>query len=135
MSKDNTHNYLIVIGGPTAVGKTEVALKLAVKYDCPILSADSRQFYREMNIGTAKPSMDELELAQHYFINNLSIHDDYNVGKYEQEAIELLSKIYQEKNIAILVGGTGLYIKAVLEGIDDFSQSSRKHQDQIFQNL
>ena len=120
MPKDNIRNHLIVIGGPTAVGKTEVALNLAVKYDCPILSADSRQFYREMNIGTAKPSMDELELAQHYFINNLSIHDDYSVGKYEQEAIELLSKIYQEKNIAILVGGTGLYIKAVLEGIDDF---------------
>ncbi|MDG2450793.1 MAG: tRNA (adenosine(37)-N6)-dimethylallyltransferase MiaA [Saprospiraceae bacterium] len=120
MSKQESTKYLIVIGGPTAIGKTEVALNLAVKYDCPIFSADSRQFYKEMNIGTAKPSADELGLAKHHFINNLSIHDEYSVGQYEKEAINALDKIYKENDIAILVGGTGLYINAILEGLDDF---------------
>ena len=111
---------LIVIGGPTAVGKTGLAVRLARHYDCPILSADSRQFYREMNKGTAKPSAAELAAAEHYFIDNLSIEDAYSVGDYEREAIRILSEIFVEKDRAILVGGTGLYLRAVCEGLDEF---------------
>lgn len=111
---------LLVIGGPTAVGKTAVAVRLAQHFDCPILSADSRQFYREMNKGTAKPDAAEMNAAEHHFIDNLSIADSYSVGDYEREAIALSEEIFAEKDTAILVGGTGLYLRAVCEGLDDF---------------
>jgi len=112
--------YLLVIGGPTGIGKTEAALQLALKYDCPIISSDSRQFYREMNIGTAKPTPDELSLAKHYFVNNLSIHDSYSVGDFEREVIHKLDELFMEHSLVIMVGGTGLYINAVLHGLDSF---------------
>lgn len=116
--------YLIVVGGPTASGKTSTAITLAQHFDAPILSCDSRQFYREMTIGTAKPTTEELAAAQHYFIDTLSIHEDYSVGKYEQDALACLKEIYEQKNIAILAGGTGLFIQAVCEGLDDFPDVS-----------
>jgi tRNA dimethylallyltransferase len=112
--------YLIVIVGPTAVGKTGLSLKLAKELKCSIVSADSRQLFREMNIGTAKPSVRDLEEVQHYFINSHSIKDDYSVGKYEEEAVKLLEDLFQQNNIQILVGGSGLYVKAVCEGFDEF---------------
>lgn len=112
--------YLIIIGGPTASGKTGVAIQLAQHYNCPILSCDSRQFYKEMTIGTAKPNTEELAAAPHFFINNLSIHDKYSVGHFERDALECLDKIYQKSDVAIMAGGTGLYIKAVCEGLDTF---------------
>lgn len=112
--------HLIVIGGPTASGKTKLSIALAQYFGTPILSADSRQFYREMSIGTAKPDAEELAAAKHYFVDNLSINDKYNVGDYEREAIALLDKLYQERDTVIMAGGSGLFIKAVCEGMDKF---------------
>jgi tRNA dimethylallyltransferase len=129
--------YLIVIGGATASGKTALAIQLAQHFGTEILSADSRQFYREMSIGTAKPTADELALVKHHFINNLSIEDDYSVGEFEEQALSVLDKIFQEKNVVIMVGGTGLYIRAVCEGLDDFPEvplSIRAHFEEIFED-
>ena len=111
---------LIVIGGPTASGKTDFAIKLAQYYKTEILSADSRQFFKEMSIGTAKPSQSELALAKHHFIGNLSIHDAYSVGDFERDALSVLDTIFEKNDTAIMVGGTGLYIRAVCEGLDEF---------------
>ena len=115
--------HLIVIGGPTAVGKTTFGIKIAQALSCEILSADSRQGYREMNIGTAKPSSDEIRAVKHHLINHISIHDNYSVGDYERDALYLLEyDIFQSQEIAILTGGTGLYIKAVCEGLNQFPE-------------
>jgi tRNA dimethylallyltransferase len=111
--------YLIVVAGPTAVGKTACAIKLARHYQTEIVSADSRQFYREMTIGTAKPSTEELQAAPHHFINNLSIQQTYTAGQYEQEALQCLAQLFETHNVVILVGGSGLFIKALCEGIDE----------------
>lgn len=111
--------HLIVIGGPTASGKTLAAIQLANYLNCPILSADSRQFFQEMNIGTAKPSHEELGKAQHFFINNKSITEDYSAGVFEKEALELLDQIFVTHQFAILVGGSGLYIDALCNGMDE----------------
>ncbi len=111
--------YLIVVAGPTAVGKTEMAIKLALHYKTEILSADSRQFYKEMTIGTAKPTEEELASVRHHFINNLSIKEEYTAGKYETEALNLLSLLFQKHDVVILTGGSGLFIKALCDGMDD----------------
>lgn len=113
-----TLNHLILVAGPTAVGKTTLSIKLAKHFITPILSADSRQFFKEMNVGTAKPSQEELKQATHYFINNKSIHDEYNVGLFETESIQLLAKLFASNKIAIAVGGSGLYIDAICNGFD-----------------
>ena len=113
---------LIIIAGPTAVGKTALSIELAKVYTCPVISADSRQFYKEMNIGTAKPSIKEMQGVKHYFIDNISIHDTYNVGQYEREVIELTESLFQEHETLILVGGSGLYINAILNGVDEFEE-------------
>jgi len=117
-------NTLIVICGPTAVGKTAFSIRLAKQFKTSIISADSRQFYREMNIGTAKPSPEELSQVPHHFVNNLSIHDDYSAGQFEAEALQILNKHFEEKpNIPIIMtGGSGLFIKAVCEGFDDLPE-------------
>lgn len=113
---------LIVIAGPTAVGKTALSIDLAKHFQCPVISADSRQFYKEMSIGTAKPTNEEMQNVPHYFIDNISIHDSYNVGQYEREAIDCIEKLFQEHSTLILVGGSGLYINAVLNGVDEFEE-------------
>ena len=110
---------LIVILGPTGVGKTAISLRLAEKFDAPIVSADSRQFYRELKIGTAAPTEDELKRAKHYFIGTHSIFDEYNAGEYEIDAIELLDELFQKHNVVLLVGGSMMYIDAVCKGFDD----------------
>jgi tRNA dimethylallyltransferase len=110
---------LIVIAGPTAVGKTDTAIGLAKYYDTVIVSADSRQFYREMSIGTAKPNADELAAAKHYFINSHSITEDFTVGDYEKQALSLLDELFKQHDKVILVGGSGLFIRAVCEGFDE----------------
>ncbi len=115
---------LLVIGGATATGKTALAIQLAQHFDTEILSADSRQFYREMRIGTAKPGPAELAAAPHHFIDFLSVEADYSVGDFERDALARLEKIYLEKDIAILVGGSGLYLRAVCEGLDKFPDIS-----------
>lgn len=111
---------LIVIAGPTASGKTKRAIEMAEQLQCDIFSADSRQIYKELNIGVAKPNAEELDRVKHHFINHISIHEEYNAGRYELEMDKALGDYFQLHDKAILVGGTGLYITAVLEGLDDF---------------
>jgi tRNA dimethylallyltransferase len=111
---------LIVVAGPTAIGKTTAAIELAKHYKTVILSADSRQFYREMSIGTAKPTEEELAAAKHYFINSHSISETFNVGDYEKESLKLLEELFRTHDKVILVGGSGLFVKAVCEGFDEF---------------
>jgi tRNA dimethylallyltransferase len=115
--------YLIVIGGATASGKTRLAIDVAQAFKTEILSADSRQFYREMSIGTAKPTAEELAAAPHHFVGNLSIHDYYSVGDFERDALLVLDKIFEHNDVAVMVGGTGLFIRAVCEGLDEFPET------------
>jgi tRNA dimethylallyltransferase len=114
------NKILICIGGPTASGKTALAIQLAEKYHTEILSVDSRQFYREMNIGTAKPTQEEQDRVPHHFIDHISIHDPYDIGLFEKESMILLEDRFKHHDILIAVGGSGLYFKAMLEGIDTF---------------
>ena len=128
---------LIVITGPTAIGKTTAAIKLAQYYNTEIISADSRQFYREMEIGTAKPSPDELRAAKHHFINSHSITDNFSVGDYEKKAIELINLLFKNCDQLILTGGSGLFINAVLYGLDDLptaTEESRNTLKELFIN-
>ena len=115
-------NYLIIIVGPTAIGKTALSIKLAQHYGCEILSCDSRQFFKEMKIGTAVPNQEELAVATHHFIQNKSIFEHYTVGDFEKEAITKLDELFQENNVQIVVGGSGLYVNAILQGFDDFPE-------------
>ncbi len=117
---DASHTYLISIVGPTAIGKTALSLKLAQHFNTEIISADSRQFFKEMQIGTAAPSQDELAAAPHHFIQHTSIHSPYSVGAFEKEAIACLEALFKKHRIVIMVGGSGLYVDAVTKGLDDF---------------
>ena len=126
---------LIIIAGPTAIGKTTLAIQLAQHYKCDILSADSRQFYREMNIGTAKPDAEELAAAPHHFIDSLSIEDAYSVGDYERDALKKLEDIFAKNDKAVLVGGSGLYIKALCEGLDVFPDVPEEVKVQLEKEL
>ncbi len=111
--------YLISIAGPTAIGKTAAAIELARHYKTEILSADSRQFYKEMTIGTAKPSTSELNATPHHFINSHSITDTFNVGDFEKQGLNLLDALFKQHDRVIMAGGSGLYLKAVTEGFDE----------------
>ncbi|RBW60321.1 tRNA (adenosine(37)-N6)-dimethylallyltransferase MiaA [Tenacibaculum sp. E3R01] len=113
-------NTLITIVGATAIGKTALSIKLAQHFGCDIISCDSRQFYKEMKIGTAVPDDNELASAPHHFIQNRSIFEDYNVGQFEKEALAKLDTLFKKKPIQIMVGGSGLYVDAVLKGLDYF---------------
>ena len=110
---------LIVIAGPTAVGKTAIAIQLAQHYKTVVVSADSRQFFREMSIGTAKPGEGELAFVQHYFINSHSIQESFSVGDFEKQALALLDDLFKQHDMVVMAGGSGLYIKAVCEGFDE----------------
>ena len=114
--------YLISVVGPTAIGKTSLSIKLANYFNTEIISADSRQFYKEMQIGTAAPTQEELKQATHHFIHHKSIEDNYNVGSFEKDAISLLNTLYKTHNIVIMVGGSGLYTDAVTKGLDYFPE-------------
>ena len=114
---------LVVVVGPTAVGKTATAIFLAQHYNTEIISADSRQFYCEMNIGTAKPDSEELTAAPHHFINSHSIKEEYSAGDFERDALQLLDKLFQSKDVVIMVGGSGLFVRAVCEGLDDLPKA------------
>ena len=116
----NNKNLLITIIGPTAIGKTSLSIALAQHFGCEIISCDSRQFFKEMTIGTAVPNEEELASATHHFIQNKSIFDNYSVGDFEKEAISKLDELFVKNNIQIMVGGSGLYVDAVLKGFDDF---------------
>ena len=115
---DMHHHTLIVICGPTASGKTAASIRFAKKYDTEILSADSRQFFKEMRIGTARPEGDDLGGITHHFLGHLSIHQEYNIADYERDALRCLEKIFATRKVAVMVGGSGLYIDAVCKGID-----------------
>lgn len=114
--------FLICIVGPTAIGKTSLSISLAQEFSTSIISADSRQFFKEMTIGTAVPSKEELDAAPHYFIQHRSIEEPYSVGDYEREALQLLEKLFVRQNVIILVGGSGLYVDAVTQGLDYFPE-------------
>lgn len=124
-------NYLITIIGPTAIGKTSLSIALAQHFGCDIISCDSRQFFKEMKIGTAVPNDDELAAATHHFIQNKSIFDSYSVGDFEQEAVAKLDELFAKNNIQIMVGGSGLYVDAVLKGFDDFPDIDASVRTQI----
>lgn len=128
---------LLVLSGPTAVGKTDFAIALAEKFETPIVSADSRQLYREMKIGTAYPSDEELLRAKHFFVGTLSIHDYYNIYQYEQEVLALLETLFQKHPVVILEGGSPQYIAAVCQGVDvlpDPDPVTRQYVNNLFQN-
>ena len=124
-------NYLITIIGPTAIGKTSLSIALAQHFGCDIISCDSRQFFKEMKIGTAVPSEKELASATHHFIQNKSIFENYTVGDFEKEAITKLDELFLKNNIQIMVGGSGLYVDAVLKGFDDFPENDYAIRDKI----
>lgn len=113
---------LICVVGPTAIGKTSLAIKLAKAFSTEIISADSRQFFKEMTIGTAVPTKEELQEIPHHFIQNISIHDEYSVGDFERDALSKLKALFEKNNIVIMVGGSGLYVDAVVKGLDNFPQ-------------
>ena len=135
MNKDIDKNILIVIAGATASGKTSLSIELAKLLNAEIISADSRQVYKEMNIGTAKPTIEEMSGIPHHFIGNVSIHDKYDVGIYEQEVLAFLDNYFQTNKYAVLVGGTGLYIDAVIYGLDKFPEVDIKIKNQIQQEF
>lgn len=126
--------YLIIIAGPTAIGKTSLSIELAQHYQVPIISFDSRQFYKEMSVGTAKPSDEELQAADHHFINSHSINQLYTSGLFEIEALQKLDELFKTNDIVIAVGGSGLYINALVFGIDDMPSdlNIREKYNQIF---
>lgn len=126
-----TNCTLIVIAGPTAVGKTSLSITLAKHFSCPIISADSRQFFKEITIGTAKPSTDEMQGVVHYFIDSHSITDNYNVGKFEKDVLELLNELFKNHEQVIMVGGSGLYIDAVCNGFDELPEADENIRKQI----
>ena len=126
-----TNKNLIYIAGPTGVGKTELSIKLAKKLKTEIISCDSRQFYKELEIGTCPPSKYQLKEVKHHFIHNKSIHDRYNIGLYEKDAIHKINQLFEDKEYLILVGGSGLYADSVIYGIDDFPEVPDKIRDEI----
>lgn len=127
-------NTIVVIVGPTAVGKTAFAIEVAKHFETQIVSADSRQCFKELNIGVAKPSIHELNEVKHYFINSHSINEEVNAGTFEQYALTACNTIFSKNNIAVMVGGTGLYIKAFCEGMDDMPKVDEAIRKNISQN-
>ena len=126
-----TNKNLIYIAGPTGVGKTELAIELAKKLKTEIISCDSRQFYKELEIGTCPPTERQLKEVKHHFIHNKSIHDRYNVGLFEKDAIHKINKLFEDKEYLILVGGSGLYADSVIYGIDEFPEIPQQIRDEI----
>ncbi|AOW16562.1 tRNA (adenosine(37)-N6)-dimethylallyltransferase MiaA [Polaribacter vadi] len=128
-------NTLITIVGPTAIGKTALSIELANHFKSDIISCDSRQFFKEMTIGTAVPSADELSAAKHHFIQNRSIFDAYNVGEFERDALAKLEDLFLKNPIQIMVGGSGLYVDAVLQGLDYFPEVDPKIREDLTKEL
>lgn len=127
---DNTH-YLLVVIGPTAIGKTALAIQLAQHFQCEILSCDSRQFFKEMTLGTAVPSKEELAAVPHHFIQHISIEDSYSVGDFERDAMAHLDRLFQQNKVQVMVGGSGLYVNAILEGLDEFPDIDPRIREEL----
>ena len=119
--------------GPTAVGKTAMGISLAQHFNTVVLSADSRQFYREMNIGTAKPDAEEQAAVKHYFIDSHSIQEDYSAGDFERDALALLAQLFQQHDVVVMVGGSGLFVRAVCEGLDNLPKAPAEVREQLNQ--
>lgn len=127
---------LLVVVGPTAIGKTRMAIELAKYYNTEIISCDSRQFFKELTIGTAVPSQEELHQVRHHFIQHKSIFESYSVGDFERESIILLQQLFEKHNVVVMVGGSGLYVKAVIKGLDTFPEvegSVREYLNEQYQ--
>ncbi len=122
---------LVVIAGPTASGKTSLSIKLALHYHSEILSADSRQFFKNMDIGTAKPGINELEKVKHHFINSLNVDEKYNVGRFEKDALLKTDQLFKKHDILFLTGGSGLYIDALCKGIDEFPETDMLIREEL----
>jgi tRNA dimethylallyltransferase len=135
MNHQSPLKTLIVIAGPTAVGKTAIAIKLAQQLKTEIISADSRQFYREMAIGTAKPSDEELAAIKHHFINSHSITDYFSVGDFEKECLQLLDELFKTHDQIIMAGGSGLFIQAVTKGFDELPVADAETRERLNQEL
>ena len=127
--------YLVSIVGPTAVGKTTLCIGLANELNAEIISADSRQFYSEMSIGTAKPTKNELSQATHHFVDDRSIENEFSAGKFEKEAINLISELHQINNTVIMTGGSGLYIDAVIDGFNEMPKIDSKIREMLNKRL
>jgi len=125
------NKILISVVGPTGIGKTRLAIDLAKHFNTEIVSCDSRQFFREMKIGTASPSAEELAEAKHHFIGNLGVEEYYSIGQYETDALNKLNEIFENHTIAILVGGSMMYEKAVIEGLNDLPESNEANQKKL----
>ena len=126
--------YLITIVGPTAIGKTALSIALAQHFNCDIISCDSRQFFKEMTIGTAVPSVEELASASHHFIQNKSIFENYTVGDFEKDAIKILEELFSTNDFVVMVGGSGLYVDAVLKGFDEFPEIDANVRETVNSN-
>ena len=126
---------LLYVAGPTASGKTSLAIALAEHFDTEILSCDSRQFYKEMSIGTAVPGPEELAAVPHHFIQQLSIHEPYSVGAFQREALDCLESLFKTKDTVILVGGSGLYADALIDGLDHFPEVDPAFRKQLNNQL
>jgi tRNA dimethylallyltransferase len=123
---------LIIILGPTAVGKTDFSIETALKYDSPVISCDSRQIYREMSIGTAVPSQEQLDAVPHYFIHSHTVTELYTAGKYEVEALSLINRLFDEgHDTLVMAGGSGFYVDALVNGLDDFPQADLKLRTEL----
>ena len=125
------NNTLISIVGPTGIGKTALSLEIAKHFQTEIISADSRQFFKEIPIGTAAPTPEELQTIKHHFIHNKSITESYSVGDFEKEAIDCITSIHKKKPIVVMVGGSGLYVNAVLNGLDEFPEIDPKIREKL----
>jgi len=128
-------NTLITIVGPTAIGKTALSIKLANHFKSDIISCDSRQFFQEMTIGTAVPETNELAAAEHHFIQNRSIFEEYNVGTFERDALQKLDDLFAKNPVQVMVGGSGLYVDAVLKGLDYFPEVDSKIREKLIIQL
>ena len=129
-------NKLVIILGPTAVGKTDYSIETALKYDSPIISCDSRQIYKEMTIGTAVPSAEQLAAVQHYFIHSHTVTELYTAGKYELEALELINRLFAEGHeTLVMAGGSGFYVDALVNGLDDFPAADLQLRDELTRRL
>ena len=126
---------LISIIGTTGIGKTKLAIEIAKHFDTEIISCDSRQFFKEMNIGTATPSTEELAEVPHHFIGNLSVQDYYSIGQYEKEAIQKIEELFEKNKVVVLVGGSMMYEKAVIEGLHDLPEANEENQRKVEQIL
>ena len=127
---------LVIILGPTAVGKTDYSIETALRYDSPIISCDSRQIYKEMSIGTAVPSAEQLAAVQHYFIHSHSVEQLYTAGKYEIEALELINRLFDEGHeTLVMAGGSGFYVDALVNGLDDFPSADLQLRDELMGRL